>query len=93
MSEEQLQRQIFALERRVAALERLLSSTSAVLAVSSDNVADPPTDANLDSAFGTPATVGKGFTALVDDNGAETTVWLCAAIDTTWWYVGLTKAL
>lgn len=93
MSEtEQLHRQIFALERRIAALERLSTSSSS-LTVSTDNVSNPPTYAELVTAFGTPAVVGEGYTALVDDNNAETTVWLCVAIGTTWWYVGLTNAL
>jgi len=37
------------------------------------NVSNPPTDAELDAAFGTPATVGEGFIGLVDDNDAGTT--------------------
>jgi len=58
-----------------------------------DNVSDPPTDLELDTAFGTPATVGEGFIGFVDDNNAETTVWLCVAIGSTWWYTELTKAV
>ena len=58
-----------------------------------DNVSDPPTDAELDTAFGTPATVGEGFVGLVDDGNAEATIWLCAAIGSTWWYEELTKAV
>jgi hypothetical protein len=37
-----------------------------------DNVSSPPTDAELDTAFGTPAAVGEGFVALLDDNNAAT---------------------
>ena len=56
------------------------------------NVSDPPTDAELDAAFGTPATVGEGFIALVDDNNANTTTWLVFSLGGSWWYEELTKA-
>lgn len=56
------------------------------------NVSNPPTDAELDSAFGTPATVGKGFTVVVDDNGGDTNVYLVTTNGTSWWYASLTKA-
>jgi len=51
-----------------------------------------PTDAELDSAFGTPAAVGAGFHAIVDDNDANTTVFAVYSNGTSWWYVALTKA-
>jgi hypothetical protein len=57
------------------------------------DVANPPTDAQLDTAFGTPATVGSGFLALLDDDGAGTAVYLVASDGTNWWYAALTKAL
>ncbi len=59
---------------------------------STDNVASPPTDAELDTAFGEPALLGDGFFGLLDDNGAGTTVWLCYVINLAWWYEQLTKA-
>lgn len=61
--------------------------------VSTADVSSPPTDAQLDTAFGTPGTLGEGFVGLVDDNNAEATVWLCAAIGSTWWYTSTTKAV
>jgi hypothetical protein len=55
-----------------------------------DNVDDiEPTDAQLDTAFGTPATVGEGFIGIIDDNNAETRVWLCVAVGSTWWHTRL----
>lgn len=57
------------------------------------NVSSPPTDAELDSEFGTPAAVGNGFVALLDDNGADTNVYLVASNGTSWWYTALTKAV
>ncbi len=59
---------------------------------STDNVASPPTDAELDTAFGQPAVLGDGFFGLLDDNDAGTTVWLCYVINLAWWYEQLTKA-
>lgn len=60
---------------------------------SADVTAVAPTDAELDSAFGTPATVGAGFTALLNDNGdgiAEFVVW---SDGTNWFWAAGTKAL
>lgn len=57
------------------------------------DVSNPPTDAELDSAFGTPATVGSGFTAFVDDNNADTAVYFVFTNGTSWWYTAMTKAV
>ena len=64
--------------------------------VSNDNVSNPPTDAELDIAFGNASDLQRGFIGLVDDGGTQNTVWLCAVvggISASWWYVGLTKAV
>lgn len=61
--------------------------------VSTANVSDPPTDAELDSAFGTPAALGEGFIGILDDNSADTDVWLCYTSDTSWYYLQGTKAV
>lgn len=61
--------------------------------VDDSNVGNPPTDAQLDAAFGAPGVVGEGFVALVDDNDAATTVWLVASVGGAWWYEQLTKAV
>lgn len=63
-----------------------------VTKVSTADVSSPPTDAELDSAFGTPATVGKGFVGIVDDDGAGTTAYLVFSDGTNWWYLSFTKA-
>jgi hypothetical protein len=44
-----------------------------------DDVSTPPTDAELDTAFGTPATVGGGFIGVVDDNGAGNNLYVCVS--------------
>lgn len=75
----------------------LISMTGAVqiddpVNVSSANVSNPPTDAELDSEYGTPASVGNGFISLLDDNAADINVYLVASNGTSWWYTALTKA-
>lgn len=59
--------------------------------ISTANVTTP-TDAELDSAFGTPATVGRGFMAFVDDNAAGTAGILVISDGANWWYLSMTKA-
>ena len=58
--------------------------------ISEDNVATPPTDAQLDTAF---PNAYNGFVGLVDDNGAGTVVWLVAMVNDSWFYEGLTLAV
>ena len=61
--------------------------------LSDDNVSNPPTDAQLDTAFGVPTTLPDPFLAIVDDAGAGITVWLCVATNSAWYYEQLTKAV
>ena len=74
-----------------------VSTNSLKIKKSTANVSDPPTDAELDSAFGSPSTLGSGFIGLVDDNdaGADGDVWLCATTGTDgeWFYLSMTKAV
>jgi hypothetical protein len=65
---------------------------TSLLPVYIDDVSSPPTDAELDSAIGAPASVGAGFGALLDDNNAGTAVYLIASDGTNWWYTAMTKA-
>ena len=58
-----------------------------------DNVSNPPADAELDAAFGTPATVGAGFVAMLNDAGAGANVYLVASTGSAWLYVELTLAV
>lgn len=46
-----------------------------------------PTDAQLDSAFGTPAELGRGFIGTVDDNDGSTASVLCWTTDSAWFHV------
>ena len=60
--------------------------------VSTANVSNPPTDAELDAAFDTPANLPDGWMGVVNDNNAGTALWLVTAVGGSWWYEGLTKA-
>lgn len=57
------------------------------------NVSNPPTDAELDALFGTPATLPTNFGAIIDDNGAGANLWLVYAVGTRWGYSALTIAV
>ena len=63
------------------------------LVVNTDNVSNPPTDAELDTAFGTPATLGAGYMALIDDNGAGSNFYIVCSDGTNWWHSAFTKAV
>jgi hypothetical protein len=76
-------------QRRVVTTVNSKLDTTASVA----NVSNPPTDAELDAEFGTPATVGAGFIAILDDAGAGANVYLVASDGTNWWYEALTKAV
>ena len=64
-----------------------------ILPVDTSDVANPPTDAQLDTAFGTPASVGAGWTAYIDDNGAGTAFYQVVSDGTNWWHTLMTKAV
>jgi hypothetical protein len=73
-------------------LAQLANDGTLVIRVSTANTSNPPTDAELDTEFGTPATVGAGFMALLDDNGGGANVYLVLSDGTNWWYQALAKA-
>lgn len=60
-----------------------------------DDVSDPPTDAELDAAFGDPTEVGPGFVGILDDNGAGLYCYICWTTGTAgeWFYLAGTKAV
>jgi hypothetical protein len=59
------------------------------------DVSDPPTDAELDTAFGDPTTVDSGFIGILDDNDAGTDCYICWTTGTAgeWFYTKGTKAV
>jgi len=81
---------------RTKELERYQSQSvarSPSVVIANDNVTNPPTDAELDTAFGDAATLPNGFVGLLDDNGAGSVVWFCAIVNDRWWYEQLTVAV
>lgn len=60
--------------------------------VSTANTANPPTNAELISAFGAAATVGAGFTALLDDNNGHAAEYIIWSDGTKYWYAAGTAA-
>ena len=78
---------ITALDARIDVLETYQMPTS------NANISIPPTDAELDGIWVSPAAAGDGFIGFVDDNGAHTAVYLITSDGTNWWHGALTKAL
>ena len=56
------------------------------------DASNPPTDAELDNLFGTPASVGKGFYRYINDNGAGLNFYHVISDSTSWWTATYTKA-
>lgn len=86
------------LQERIRRLERIIATMQAAEVagggpISEANVSNPPTDAQLDSAFGAPANISEGMLKWIDDNGAATAVWGAVPINGAWWYWSLTKAV
>lgn len=54
---------------------------------------DTPSDAELVTALGAVAASGRGFIGTVDDNDADTGMYLAISSDATWYYLRLNKAL
>lgn len=61
-------------------------------AYSEANVSNPPTATELTSAFGSPGTLGVGFHAIVNDNGADTNIYHVAAVNGVWVQSAMTVA-
>jgi hypothetical protein len=54
--------------------------------VATTDVADPPTQANMVSAFGAAADAGAGFIGFLDDAGGGANTFLCVSNGTSWYY-------
>lgn len=72
---------------------RQFINTAPAILYSTLDISNPPTDAELDAEFGTPATVGAGFMAIINDNNGDAAEYLVHGNGTSWWYVALTKAV
>ena len=59
-----------------------------------NNVNDTtPTNAELTTSFGAPATVGAGFVGIVKDNDTDTNCFVVVSNGVTFYYLKFTKAL
>lgn len=54
--------------------------------------ATTPTAAELTTAFGAPATLGRGFIGTVDDNDGDTNFFVVATSDASFYFHKFTKA-
>lgn len=84
--------QLYALARGLEYKDDAGAVRRVGIATSDADTANPPSDADLDTAFGQPADAGDGFLALLDDASGDANVYLVASNGTSWWYVALTKA-
>jgi hypothetical protein len=62
-----------------------------MLPFSTANTSNPPTQAEMVSAYGSAASAGAGRVILLDDNGGNANDYLVVSNGTSWWYVALTK--
>jgi hypothetical protein len=82
----------FTLSKGLDVTGMVRGTTGLITTQSIANFSDPPTDAELDAAFGTPATLGRGFMVLLDDNDADTDGYIVWTSDASWYYIKATKA-
>lgn len=88
---ENLQKRVKVLEKQVGRLQRLETASGGP--VSTANVSNPPTAAQVTAAFGAPADISEAMIKFVDDNGAATAVYLVVPINNAWWIFTGTKAV
>jgi hypothetical protein len=72
---------------------RAISTLGIVTQIDTTNVSNPPTDAELDSIFTSPASKGAGWVGIVDDNNAGLNYYIISSDGTNWWYTLMTKAV
>lgn len=82
-------------ENAFAMTHRLILPEGVQTKYATDDVADPPTDAELDAAFGDPTVVGSGFVGVLDDNDAGTDCYVCWTTGAAgeWFYAKGIKAV
>lgn len=59
--------------------------TALQLQVVESDVSDPPTDAELDALFGTPAAIGVGWHCFVKDTSSGGKLYLVTSDGSNWW--------
>lgn len=53
-----------------------------------NDVSDPPTQAEMVTAFGSANNAGHGAIGVLNDDSADTNVRICIALDGNWFYSG-----
>lgn len=69
----------------------LTVSTGIIIKCEVDDVSNPPTDAEIDAAIGTPVAMGAGYMFLLDDAAGGANFYLIASDGTNWWSFTGTK--
>lgn len=54
---------------------------------------DPPTEAQLTSEFGNPATIGANFAAIINNGGLSSNVYYVVSTGDSWWILTMTQAV
>lgn len=62
-----------------------------IAGISTANTSNPPTQAELVSAFGAASSTGAGYLTVLDDNNAHTNVYLILNDGSSYWYAAMTK--
>jgi len=73
--------------RRARELNRSRVAEDGVPYASSSSVSDPPTDSELNAIFGTAASVGTGFFAILNDADLSLKQYIVWSDGGTWWYL------
>lgn len=76
----------------VTVRENLTVAKKLTLPVDTTDISNPPTDSELDSAFGTPDVAGEGATYYINDNGDGDNFYQAVSDGTNWWILTATKA-
>ena len=75
------------IEAGTVVVDETVKATAGIITVNSElDVADPPTQANMDNAFGEGASANDGMIGIINDAGAGTNTWLCVNTNGAWYY-------
>jgi hypothetical protein len=68
-------------------VDETLEATGGIITVNvEDDIGDPPTQQNMDDAFGAGAAGNDGMIGIINDAGAGANAWLCVNTDGAWYY-------
>jgi len=71
----------------IVVVDETVKATAGIITVNAvTDVADPPTQANMDTAFGAGAAGNDGMIGIINDADAGTNAWLCVNTHGQWYY-------